>query len=305
MSLKHIKNKIRSVNKTHTVTKAIEAVSAVKMRKSQERALVARPYARHALSILKRVSLSSEKDNSPLMNEREVKKTLIVVVTSDKGLAGNLNNAVLRSVASVMDKHGLSKENTGIVSVGKKGYEYFKNRGFTIERDFDNTKDSVSVEDMKEVSGLLAKLYIDGAYDKCLVFYTHFISTFEQDVRVRVVLPVNTEAVEKAVKWILPKTGKYSELQEENGNGNRAYTFEPDAKEVLDELVPHLLNVELYHALLEAKASEHSARMVAMKNASEKAEEISKDLTRKFNKERQSSITQEISEITGGMNIFS
>ncbi len=303
MSLKSIKEKIRGVDKAHKVTKAMEAVSAVKMRHSQERALEARPYAVHALSILKRISGSVDAIANPLMLNREIKKTCIVSVTSDKGLAGNLNNAVIKKITREMESRGLDSSNTIFVCLGRRGFEYFSKRGYAVERYLENLSDAVSVADMKEVSDFLAASFMEGKCDECLVFYTNFVSTFEQAASMRKVLPIDFRAVEEVVKGILPVRGKYA--KPEDGTKDSAqpleYIFEPDQKRVLAELVPHLLNIEMYHVLLESKASEHSSRMVAMKNASDKAEEMSDDLNLKFNKERQTLITREVSEIVGGI----
>ena len=300
MSLKLIKNKIRSVDKTHTVTKAMEAVSAVKMRKSQERALEGRTYARSALTILKRVSGSFDASHHPLAEMKDSGKTLVVVVTSDKGLAGSLNNAVLKRTVRLIEESGFQKDTLGFLCLGKKGYEFFTKRGHTILLNQANISDEVSSLDMKEVTAEIVRLFTKEEYDECYILYTNFKSTFEQEAVVRKILPLSVEAIAETVEGIIPEKGKFKEEKEEEVN-IREYTVEPNAEEVIDELLPFLLNIEVYHALLEAKASEHSARMVAMKSASDKAEEMSKDLNLEFNKARQALITREVSEIIGGM----
>ncbi len=304
MSLKSIKNKIRSVAKTRQVTKAMESVAAVKMRKSQEQAFNARPYALHVFGILKRISKSVEGSLYSLMTEREVKHTCVVLITSDKGLAGNLNNAVIKEALLKMKEDNLNKKNTSFICIGKKGYEYFSKRGFEIRKYFDKIGDNASVEMLKELSDLIVSLYESEECDKFIIVYTNFISTTEQSPVSRVVLPVCYDEVKKIVKYILPRTGKYSEFRKSidiDTDDVASYIFEPSEKEVLNELIPFLLNIQVYYSLLEAKASEHSARMIAMKNASDKAEEIKKELNLEFNKARQASITKEISEITGGI----
>ena len=299
MSLKTIKSKIRSVDKTHKVTKAMEAVSAVKMRKSQEWALQARPYAYSALNILHRVSESGTLDNTPLRAKRDAKISCFLVVTSDKGLAGNLNNAILKKVQAHIEERGLTKENTKFICIGKKGSEFFKKRGFNVIESYDNINDDVSTDDMKEITNKLIKMFEDSDIDRCDVFYTHFISTFEQKAVMRRLLPISYGAVEDVIEGIVPKIGKFSD--EKDNTKTQPYMLEPDSDEIFKELLPFLINIQVFHSLIEAKASEHSARMVAMKNASDKAEEISKELNLKFNKARQALITREVSEIIGGM----
>jgi len=305
VSLKTIKNKIRSIQKTRQVTKAMESVSAVKMRKSQKQAFDSRPYAMHAFGILKRISGSIEGEISEFMQKREVKKTGIVVITSDKGLAGNLNSAVIKEANARLKSEELHKDNAGFICVGKKGYEYFSKRGFKVERYFKELGEDVSVDILKEVSDLLVDLFEKEEYDSFIICYTNFISTTEQKAVSRKVLPVEYDEVKKIVKYILPKKGKYSEFRQsidiDNKDDARTYLYEPGTKEIINELIPFLINVQVYYSLLEAKASEHSARMVAMKNASDKALEISKELKLTFNKARQAAITKEISEITSGM----
>ena len=299
MSLKTIKSKIRSVDKTHKVTKAMEAVSAVKMRKSQEWALRARPYADSALNILRRVSESGTLDNASLRAKRDAKNSCLLVVTSDKGLAGNLNNAVLKKVQAYMEDKGLTKDNTKFICLGRKGSEFLKKRGFNVIESYDNINDDVSTDDMKEITNKLIKMFEDCEIDRCDVFYTEFLSTFEQEAVMRRLLPISYGAVEDVIEGIVPKTGKFSD--EEDDTKVQSYMLEPDSDEIFKELLPFLINIQVFHSLIEAKASEHSARMVAMKNASDKAGEISKELNLKFNKARQALITREVSEIIGGM----
>jgi len=308
MSLKIIKNKIRGIDKTHKVTKAMEAVSAVKMRKSQERAFLSRPYARAALTILKRVSGSVDVVNHPLTQKREGDRACVLLVTSDKGLAGSLNTAVLKEVRRIIQSENISQKNILSVCIGKKGFEFCEKQNFSILKHFDNISDDVSIDDMKEVTTELVNRFTSGDIDRCVVVYSNFISTFEQEAISRQLLPISFEEVERVIKDIIPEKGKYAEgadkgsADEEKGvSGPVVYTIEPSPEEVLEELLPSLLNIQLYHVLLEAKACEHSARMVAMKNASDKAQEMSKELTLKFNKARQSLITREISEIIGGV----
>jgi len=161
---------------------------------------------------------------------------------------------------------------------------------------------------MREVTTALVDQFTSGNIDRCVVVYSNFISTFEQKAISRQLLPISFEEVEHVIKDIIPEKGKYAEGadkgsadEEKRGGGPTVYTIEPSPEEVLEELLPSLLNIQLYHILLEAKACEHSARMVAMKNASDKAQEMSQELTLEFNKSRQALITREVSEIIGGV----
>ncbi|MEX0917500.1 MAG: ATP synthase F1 subunit gamma [Candidatus Paceibacterota bacterium] len=299
MALRQIKSKIRSVEKTRQVTKAMEAVSAVKMRKSQRRALLGRPYAESALSILERLSRSVDVVRHPLVSKRvPVKHTGVILITSDKGLAGSLNTALLKRVEEHIRREGLSKETLTFYTIGKKGYEYFLRRGYAISNSY-TLGDEVDEEEVRAVLLKVVGDYMEGQIDACLLAYNNFLSTFEQEEVVRKLIPLDSVALKEVVEGITPEKGKYSEEHKESVAP--IYTIEPSAEEVLDDLFPMLLSVLLFHALLEAKASEHSARMVAMKNASDKAGDMRKELRLTFNKERQAAITQEVSEIISGI----
>ncbi len=302
-TLRAIKDKIRSVGKTHQVTKAMEAVSGVKMRKSQITALTARPYALAAFRILARVSSSTDVSKHPLVIRREVSKVLLVIITSDKGLAGSLNSGMTKRAVTVLTERGISRENTGIIAIGRKGEEFFSRRGYILEEHIATMKDESSLVDFQGVVSLVTDLFTRGEYDECLLAYTNFRSTFEQEPVVRTLLPLSIDGVSEMIKGITPERGKFTESKEttEKLTHSADYIFEPSPEVVFDSLLPRLIAIELYHAFVESKASEHSARMVAMRNASDKAEEVSFLLTREYNKARQSAITREMSEIIGGM----
>lgn len=299
MSLKTIKGKIRSIEKTQTVTKAMEAVSAAKMRKAQERALSLRPYARSAFSILSRLSGSIDALHHPLTTPGSGERELIILIMSDKGLAGNLNSAVLRKVQAYLADGNLSPTRVDFICIGKKGADFAAKRGFSILYSAQNDRDDVSLADLEAVQGLVAQTYESGAYRRAVVVYQNFRSTFECAPTLRQMLPISVEAVRDAVRGITPQKGKYA--QKEDAKEIAAYTIEPDPERVLSLLMPYILSILTYHALLESKASEHSARMVAMKNASEKAEELGDASSLEYNKARQAAITGEVSEITSGI----
>ncbi len=297
-NLKSIKSKILSYKKTGTVTHAMEAVSAVKMRKGQERALSGRSYAAAALSILERLSGTADLARHPLLQEREG-KTALIVITSDKGLAGSLNSGVIRKAEAEIKERNLDKSDVVIFAFGRRGAEYFNARSYTMGIVKTNVSDDISEREMQEITrDILARAEIARA----LVVYQNFISTFEQAPTVRQIVPVSPEAMHEIVMGIRPARGKYAPLEaSEQAAAPAAYTVEPDADTVLGVLLPKLINIGVFHALLENKASEHSARMVAMKSATDKAKDMAKGLTRTFNKVRQAAITREVSEITSGI----
>jgi F-type H+-transporting ATPase subunit gamma len=296
MALKDIKTKIAATHRTHKVTRAMEAVSAVKMRKTQSAAIAGRPYARAALSILTRLAGTEDVKRHPLAHRRDGKKLALIVITSDKGLAGALNSGVLKRATDVLEGHEL--KDVTIYAYGKKGEEYFKRRGYRIAESFENKGDDVSLEAMETLSRDLSAAFVRGDYDKVVTVYSHFRSTFEQVPTMRRLLPLSLPALRDIVEGITPAKGRWS--HEPSLEAPTAYEVEPSGHEILDLLIPRLIATALYHMLLEAKASEHSARMVAMKNASDKSKEVSQDLTRLANKIRQAAITREVSEIISG-----
>ncbi len=298
-NLKSIKSKIFSYKKTGTVTHAMEAVSAVKMRKGQERALSARAYAAAALSVLERLSGTADIARHPLMQEREG-KTAVIVVTSDKGLAGALNSGVIRKVEAELRERNLRIEDVVVYAFGRRGGEYFTSRGYTVDSIQTNVSDAISESEMSEMTkAVLGRSDVASV----IVGYQNFVSTFEQAPTVRQIVPIRPETMKEIVAGIRPAKGKYAPAAAEASAEAKpvAYTIEPDADSVLSVLLPKLLSIAVFHALLETKASEHSARMVAMKSATDKARDMAKGLTRTFNKVRQAAITREVSEITSGI----
>ena len=303
MQSKLIKSKIRAVAKTHQVTKAMEAVSAVKMRKAQERALLSRPFALSALSILEHVSGAFDIQSHDLVKGREVKKTLMIIVTSDRGLAGNHNNAILNKTINHLK--GVSKDVIQILPLGKKGFEYFSKRGWSIVAPHERMADFPTLQELEDVARSVLLRFTEGAADEVSIAYTNLLSTFRQEPVVRRILPLDRAALRAVVLGITPTQGKYATLYVRPEVEPTPYVFEPSAEEIFNELVSYLISIFLYHGVLEAKASEFSARMMAMKNAGDKAVEVGKLLNRQFNRARQSVITREVSEIIGGMETLS
>ncbi len=296
MALKQVKNKIIATKKTGQVTKAMEAVSAVKMRKSQEKALHGRPYVRSALRILARLSNSRDGLDHPFVKPRAGKKKLVVIVTSDKGLAGSVNSAVLKKVDELLG----NGDDVDAIAIGRKAVDFATRMKLQILGEYTNISDGISINDVAEISKIIFERFKDENYGSVEVVYQNFISTFEQLPTRRKILPLDPAEIDFVLQSIRPKTGKYSETEEVNGHVID-YIIEPSVEVVLESLIPQLVEVMIYHALIESKACEHSARMVAMKNATDKSKEMVASLTVLYNKARQQSITAEVSEITAGV----
>ena len=298
MALKQIKNKIVSTKKTGKVTKAMEAVSAVKMRKSQERAFLSRPYVHAAMRILSRVAQSEAVSSHPLTIKRtDVDRVLLLVITSDKGLAGSVNSAVLKK----LDQFKKTNVPFDVIAVGRKAIEFAGREKISIIGRYTNVSDGVTLQDVNEITELIIKAFRgEYVYQKVEVVYQNFISTFEQEPTVRQILPLDPAEVHYIMRGIKPRTGKFSE-DTVGPDTFIDHKVEPNAQIVFDALIPQLVQIIIFHAFLESKACEHSARMVAMKNATDKSKEVAKALTLVFNKARQAAITAEVAEITGGM----
>lgn len=302
MALKDIKTKIKATERMNKVTRAMEAVSAVKMRKTQSSALAGRSYARAALAILTRLAGTAYVKEHPLGAAREGNRLALVVMTSDKGLAGALNSGVLKRAVEALE--GRSKEDVTIFAYGRKGEEYFSRRGYTIARSIENKQDDIPLSIMEDLVTELTRGFLAGEYDKVSAVYSSFKSTFEQVPTMRRLLPLSLPALADIVEGITPAKGKWAD-EGEAIEAPANYEVEPSGAEVVSVLVPKLVAVALYHMLLESKASEHSARMVAMKNASDKSKEVVRDLNRVYNKVRQAAITREVSEIVSGREALS
>lgn len=308
-STKLIKQRIKSVKNTSQITKAMEVVSATKMRKSQEFALKARPYAIASLELLKNL-LSRTPVLPPLLYARPVKISCLLVVTSDKGLAGAFNaNVLKKSEEWILEKEKTGKSYT-LVTVGKKAKEYFERRMKTIERSFTGFGDYSTFDKTFPVADLLLRGFAYKKWDSVDAVYMNFRSTLIQEIVLKKILPATKEGLEEAVETILPERGKFSESNKniptsynlQATSYHYEYTFEPSAEKILEALVPQLLQMHIHHIILESNASEHSARMIAMKNASENAKELISGLTLEYNKSRQAGITRELVEITAGQN---
>ena len=303
-SSKQLKSKLAAVGNIKQITRAMQMVSATKMRKSQEVALRTRPFAKEALLLLQGLVKHQEVLQQESIYFKEPKegppageagKTCLIVATSDKGLCGSFNSQVLRlAVLWLADKN-----NVDIVAVGRKGRDFFKNRGITPVAEFLQFSDIVSLYDVAPLSKWVLEAFEKGTYEKVVIVSTQFFSALVQKPSTKQLLPLNMEELKDAVKNIVPKTGKYADWSsEENGTEELSYLLEPSVKAILQSLVRNLVQVQILHYIFESNASEHSARMIAMKNATENAASLQDELQLALNKARQAAITQELTEIS-------
>jgi F-type H+-transporting ATPase subunit gamma len=318
-SVKHIQQRIKSVKNTRQITKAMEAVSATKMRRSQRSALDGRPYALAALEMLGNVMQRTEYRPS-ILAERKINRALLVVITSDKGLAGSFNAAVLRKAEAWISEHS-QQYPVDIATVGKKARDYFKSRNANVIKEFLGFGDYAEPEETKPLSDFLLRGFAVHQWDLAEIMYTNFRTTLRQEVVAARIFPVSIEKIKQTITGITPEYGKFANatnspratalgyqpgeaspkgLAQQPTTNNYEYKLEPNPEAVLDTLIPHLIETQIFHMILESNASEHSARMVAMKNASESAGDIISELTLAYNKSRQANITRELTEITAG-----
>jgi F-type H+-transporting ATPase subunit gamma len=278
-SLRDIKSRITSTKKTSQITKAMEMVSAAKLNRAENNAKAFVPYMDKIQEVVANIALGSTGVSHPMLVSRPVKKTAYLVITSDRGLAGALNSNVLRAVYQAMQKRHTSKDEYAVIAIGKIGREFFKKRGVQIALEVAGIADDTSFAEIKDIAANTVNMFNDGTFDEIYVYYNHFVSVIQQDVTETKLLPLSDLAV---------STKKTS------------YEFEPSEEEILEVLLPQYAESLIYGALLDSKASEHAARMSAMKNATDNAKELINSLTLSYNRARQAAITQEITEIVGG-----
>lgn len=294
---RQLKSKLLAVGNIKQITRAMQMVSATKMRKSQEVALRARPFAKEALSLLRNLVGHEEtlKQESIYFKEPKEGKTCLIVATSDKGLCGSFNSQVLRLAVQWLS----DKNNVDIVAVGRKGRDFFKNRGMEPIKEFLLFSDIVSLHDVAPLSEWVLKAFEEGRYERVVIVSTQFFSALVQKPDISQLLPLNMEELKDAVENIVPKQGKYADWSsKENANAELTHLLEPSAEAILQSLVRNLVQVQILHYIFESNASEHSSRMVAMKNATESATSLQDELQLALNKARQAAITQELTEIS-------
>jgi F-type H+-transporting ATPase subunit gamma len=303
-SIHHIKSRIKTVQNVGQITRAMEMVAATKMRKSQEVALRSRPYSYGILEFLHNIS-SNENLDSEFVMTRDVKNTLIVIIASDKGLTGAFNTQVLKSADAFFTqdkKRQNEKHSYKILAIGKKSLQYALKNNHDVIADYSGAGDYVKPEECSHIAKIISDGFLNKKWDRVMVISTHFRTTLKQEVLIRQLLPMNIDEIKKTINEIIPEHGRYANGLNSNSvdkmQNNTEHIFEPSQKEVLENLMPHILSMQLYHIILEANASEHSARRVAMKTASDNADGLSEKLILIYNKARQANITTELIEIT-------
>ena len=269
-----LRRRIRSVKNTAQITKAMQMVAAAKMRKAQTAALAGRPYQEMLTRVLAAIKGRVESSSHELLAVRPIKKELILIFSTDKGLCGPLNTNLFREVADI------DREKTEFAVMGRKAVQFIARTRRNLTADF-ALKDTVRFADIRPIAKFASEKFISGEVDQVRVLYPKFVNTLTQQPILRNLLPVPAE-----------------ELDVEGEAVGGEYLFEPDAQGVLDAILPHYLAFQLFQMALDARASEHSARMVAMKNATDNAKDLIKDLTLEYNKVRQENITTELLEIT-------
>ena len=306
---KEIKKRIKSIANTKKITKAMEMVAAAKMRRSVEAVLKTRTYANLGWATIINISesIGAGKLKHPLLEKRvEVKKAVIVLIASNRGLCGGFNSAVINKAISSIKKHGNIE--TDFIVIGKRGAAVGKRFGYNIASEFVKNDVKPSVAETAPVAKSIIEDFLAKKYDKLLLAYTDFVSPTKQVPRLRQLLPVEIDNEDK----YLGATAKSEKLktdydfikgkeQKHLGGNSYLFTYEPDDKEVLDNLLPRMVEVQIFQGLLESNASEHSARMNAMHQASRAASDLVDELTLFYNKARQSAITAEIAEISSGV----
>jgi F-type H+-transporting ATPase subunit gamma len=283
-STRDIRRRIKSVKNAAQITKAMQMVASSKMRKAQMAALAGRPYASLMNTMLSHVVGHAGDFSHPLMEKRDVKKRAVILISTDKGLCGALNSNLTREAAK------FDKNTTIYICAGRKGSQFIARTKRQLAAEF-TYKDAPMFAEARAISKFAQEMYLKGEVDAVDILFTNFVSTLVQKPEVLPLLPIGEiKGVQAGVHGHETSVAlEKSELE---------YVFEPGAEGVLGSLLPHYMNFQVYQILLEAKASEHSSRMVAMKNATDNAKQLIKDLTLEYNKLRQANITKELLEIT-------
>ena len=279
---REIRRRIRSIGNITQITRAMEMVSAAKMRRAQERVMASRAYSERIRIMIAGLSglTDIEGGQFPLLEQRPIERVSLIVMTSDKGLAGALNSNIIRHSAEYIQENVQGRAE--IIALGRKGRDFYRKTQYPLTAEFINLEDWPSIEDLRPVVDIAITDFTRGKVDAVYIANTRFINTLTQRPQVVQLLPITPEFDDEAEESI------------------RDFIFEPSRQAVLTGLLPRYVEVQIYQAMLDALASEHSARMVAMRNATENANELLDDLTLTYNKVRQSQITAEVSEIAAG-----
>ena len=278
--LKEIRNRISSVSSTMQITNAMKMVSASKLKKAQDSISATLPYSNKLSGLIQNISTSGESLDSPFFIQRSIKKILVVAITSNKGLCGGFNSNVIKEVSRLIETKYLSKK-VEIICIGKKGGDVLSKKNNVIDS-FNSVYDEFSYENVKKIAELFMEKFSDESYDEIILVYNHSKNAATQHLTIEPYLPIEEDA------------------EESSAQASRDYIFEPSQSEILNELIPKALVVQLFKAISDSIAGEHGARMTAMYKATENASEIRDQLKLTYNKARQTAITNEILEIVGG-----
>lgn len=278
---KEIRTQIKSINNTQKITSAMQMVAASKMRKAQDRMEAARPYAEKIHNVIAHLRLAHPEYKHPFMIERDVQRVGYILVTSDRGLCGGLNTNALKVAINSMKQWSDQGVEVDACCIGSKGLAFLRRIGANVVSELTNIGDAPRIDDMIGTVKVMLDAYMEGRIDRLYLVYTDFVNTMTQT-------PIEQQLV--------PLAGE----EDEDLKHHWDYIYEPDAKEVLDDLMTRYIESQVYHGVVENIASEQSSRMVAMKSATENAGKLIDDLTLRYNKARQAAITQEIAEIVGG-----
>jgi F-type H+-transporting ATPase subunit gamma len=279
-SLRDIKGRITSTKQTSQITRAMQMVSASKLNRAELNAKSFVPYMAKIQDVVTAIATGTQDSGHPMLTSRPVAKTAYLVITSDRGLAGAYNSNALRAVTNAIKERHTSSDQYVIFAIGRIGLEYFTKRGLTVVESMIALPDQPSFADIKEIARKAVGMFTEGTYDELYMYYNHYVSAILQEVTEKKVLPLTDIAKTSATA---------------------SYEFEPSADAILEVLLPQYAESLIYGALLDGKASEHAARMTAMQSATDNASELISSLTLQYNRARQAAITQEITEIVGGV----
>jgi F-type H+-transporting ATPase subunit gamma len=279
-SMRDIKARITSTKKTKQITKAMQMVSAAKLNRAQQNAQSFLPYTEKIREVVASIASSATEISHPMLEERPVKKTGYIVITSDRGLAGGYNASLIRSLLKTIEQRHKSPDEYGIVVMGRIGRDLFKKRNLPIFQEITGLPDQPEFNDIKNIARTTVEMFADGVFDELYLWYNHFVSPLTQDVTEKKVLPLTDIS--------------------EGTAASTTYEYEPSEQAILERLLPQYAESLIFGALLDAKASEFGARMTAMSAATDNATALIDDLTLVYNRARQAAITQEITEIVGG-----
>jgi F-type H+-transporting ATPase subunit gamma len=294
-NLRDIRRRIRSVKNTAQITKAMQLVAASKMKKAQDQATSGRPYAELMNRVLVNLKEQCDEESHPLLQEGKGDKELVLLITTDKGLCAGLNTNLLRLVMNESSAHST------YVTIGAKGRKAMARVGRDLLADF-RVNDPVPFAECRRVSQFIVEQYLSGNLKSVKVGFTNFINTMRQEPMFETLLPIRAIDLGRDKGFVgMGEKNQPAEATTSHVANYGGYIFEPNARQVLDTIVPQYIDYQVYQMIIESRASEHSARMVAMKGATDNAKQMVKDLTLEYNKARQASITAELLEITTAM----